>query len=175
MTSSLCACPLSLRRTPLPGSRVCPASCQGLRAQTSENLLCDAAAEDGLRRGGGLRRRRALPQAAAQATVPAGRQGHLCLHPGLHPHTRPATPHHQGQGPFPQVWSWAPGPGPTPLPACVSPSCPFCSPLLTLCLHSLQDLVPESGEECQEDHRAAVRHPEEVQPPQLGAPGPATS
>lgn len=50
----------------------------------------------------------------------------------------------------------------------VSPH-PTCSPLT---LHP-QNPVPEPHEERQEDHRAAVRHSEEVQPPQLGAAGPA--
>lgn len=71
-------------------------------------------------------------------------------------------------GAGPQGWD----PHPSP---CACPSCPSCSPLLTLCAHPLQDPVPESREERQENHRAAVRHPEEVQPSQLGAPGPASS
>lgn len=65
------------------------------------------------------------------------------------------------------------GPRPPPFPEGVPP--PSAPSLLTLCSHPLQDPVPESREERQENHWPAVRDPEKVQPPQLGAPGPAPS
>lgn len=75
---------------PMPGGEVVTPPCP-----SSPCAHPPAVVADRLRRGGGFRERRGLPEAPAQAALPTARPQHLCLHRGPVAQAGHAT---QGQG-----------------------------------------------------------------------------
>lgn len=109
-----------------PGPELCPALWDEPFPKPCPSLtqrLCPAASEDRLRRGGGLRQRRDLPEAPAQAALPPARTRHLRLHRGPVAQAGHAAKG-QGEEPLAQVPRWGHGTG-APDPGRASPLPPL--------------------------------------------------